>query len=101
MKMLTWYFGDRTGYRLAPGKSGRCIKNHVDPELWEQVLETYADSECDNIWNSLFVMGDVFRSLARSVAHHHRFHYCRRDDENVTNHLRHVRQLPKDAMEIY
>ena len=101
MKMLTWYFGDRTGYRIAPGKSGKYIRDHVEPSLWAQVLATYPDGVSDNIWRSLFAMGDLFRQLATSVAGRHGFRYHQVEDDNVTRHLRHVRGLPRDAKEMY
>ena len=101
MKMLTWYFGDATAYRIAPGKSGKYIRDHVEPSVWARVLATYPDADSDNIWNALFGMGDLFRELATSVAEHHGICYRQVEDDNVTNHLRHVRQLPRDAEEMY
>ncbi len=101
MKMLTWYFGDRTGYRIAAGKSGIHIRRHVEPELWSRVLATYSGGKIDDAWDSLFAMGDLFRILTREVADLHGFHYPQSEDENVTRHLRHVRELPKDAKEMY
>lgn len=101
MKMLTWYFGAQTDFQKSPGKMGKYFKQCLDPEIWAKLESTYADSHPENIWESLFVMGDLFRQTAQYVAKHFGFHYPEQDDKNVTNYLRHIRKLPHDAETIY
>ena len=101
MKMLTWYYGVQTDFQKSPGKIGKCFKEFLDPAMWRQVQRTYADWQSEQIWKSLFVMGDLFRQTARYVAKHFGFNYPIQDDENVTNFLHHVRKLPRDAQTIY
>jgi aminoglycoside 6-adenylyltransferase len=101
MKMLTWYIGVRTGFSTNPGKVGKYYRNYLEPELWELLLKTYADAGYDHTWEAVFRMGELFRILALSVADHFGFEYPHGDDKRVSAHLRHVRQLPKGAREIY
>jgi aminoglycoside 6-adenylyltransferase len=101
MKMLAWYFGIQTGFQKSPGKYGKYIKHDIAPELWQLLERTYADSRPQHIWDSLFVMGDLFRRLAHDVAAHFHFIYPEQDDQNVTNYLKHIRRLPHDAETIY
>ncbi len=101
MKMLAWYFGIQTEFQKSPGKAGKYIKQSLDPKTWELLESTYADSQPEHIWESLFVMGDLFRQMGRYVAEHFGFNYPEQDDRNVTNHLRHIRKLSKDAESIY
>ncbi len=101
MKMVTWYFGLKTGFRKAPGKDARYVKSALEPELWAKLEGTYVDSKFENIWASLFAMVDLFRTISRYVVNTCGFGYPEEDDRRVTEHLRHVRQLPKDAKEIY
>ena len=100
MKMLTWYFGIKTDFKKSPGKFGKYIKNDVEPELWMELEKTYSDSNFDNTWESLFVMGKLFRRLANEVASTYSFKYPQDDDQNVTEYLRRIKNLPRDAKDI-
>jgi len=100
MKMLTWYFGIKTGFKKSPGKLGKYIKNDVEPELWLELEKTYSDSNFDNIWESLFTMGSLFRRVWYEVASVYGFKYPQEDDKNVTEYLWRIRNLPRDATEI-
>lgn len=101
MKMLVWYFGVQTGFQKSPGKLGKYFKENLEPGMWERLQRTYADWQPEHMWDSLFVMGELFRETGRAVASHFGFHYPEQDDKNVTEYLHHVRELPKDAKTIY
>lgn len=101
MKMLTWYFGVQTNFQRSSGKMGKYFRECLEPEVWRQLESTYADSQPEHIWESLFAMCDLFRQTGQYVAKHFDFDYPEKDDENVTHHLRHVRGLPQNAETIY
>lgn len=101
MKMLVWYFGIQTDFRKSPGKLGKYLRECLDPEIWNLLQRTYADSQPEHIWDSLFAMGDLFRRVGRSVAEYFGFRYPEQDDKNVTSYLLHIRRLPQSAKSIY
>jgi aminoglycoside 6-adenylyltransferase len=101
MKMLVWYFGVQTDFQKSPGKMGKYFKEFLEPEIWRQLESTYADSQPEHIWESLFSMGSLFRQVARCVAEHFGFTYPEQDDRNVTSYLHHIRNLPQNAETIY
>jgi aminoglycoside 6-adenylyltransferase len=101
LKMLRWYFGAQTDFQKSPGKLGKYLKGQIDAELWALLERTYSDSQVDNIWEALFSMDDLFRQTAKTVANHFGFDYPEQDDSRVSNYIRHVRTLPRDATEIY
>lgn len=101
IKMLTWYFGVQTDFQKSPGKMGKYFKECLEPEVWTRLESTYADAELEHIWDSLFVMGDLFRQTAQAVAKHFGFNYPEQDDRNVTAFLHQIRKLPRDARTIY
>jgi len=100
MKMLVWYFGIKTDFKKSPGKLGKYIKADVEPEIWAELESVYCDADFENIWKSLFAMGSLFRTLAKSVASHFGFQYPQQNDDNVSEYLRHIKNLPNDAKEI-
>jgi len=101
MKMLTWYVGVKTEFLIGPGKFGKHFQQHLEPELWTLLEKTYADAGYEHTGDALEVMGDLFRITANQVAAHFAFDYPRRDDEQVSAHLKHVRSLPRNATEMY
>ncbi len=101
MKMLRWYFGMQTNFQKAPGKSGKRLKSQLDAQQWALLECTYADAEWEHIWEALFSMDELFRQVAHSVADHFEFNYPEQDDVRISNYVRHVRQLPKEATTIY
>jgi aminoglycoside 6-adenylyltransferase len=101
MTMLTWYVGIQTDFQKSPGKMGKYLKRHLDPQLWKLLECTYSDSQPQHTWDSLFAIGDLFRQTGRYVAEHFGFNYPEQEDRNVTNYLQHIRKLPGDAEAIY
>jgi len=100
-RMLEWYVGVKTEFSSNLGKLRKYAERHLEPELWEMLLETYAGSEYKKNWDALFTMTRLFRTMAIHVAEHYNFAYPYKDDEKVTAHLRHVYRLPSDAKEMY
>ncbi|MFH1158710.1 MAG: aminoglycoside 6-adenylyltransferase [Pseudomonadota bacterium] len=101
MKMLVWHIGVNTGFSCNPGTFGKHMKQYLEPPLWDLLQKTYSDAGCNNTWDALEAMCDLFRTAAKRVAAHFSFEYPQSEDRNVSSHLRHVRLLPKDAEEMY
>ncbi len=101
LKMLTWYCGVQADFQKPPGKLGKYLKDQIDAELWALLERTYSDSKLDHFWEALFSMDDLFRQVAKCVASCFQFNYPEQDDIRVSNYVRHVRRLPRDATEIY
>lgn len=101
MKMLAWYVGIKFHFSKNPGKFGKYLDRYLEPGLWEMLLETYSDAAYQNTWHSLETMCELFRRTALPVAEHFGYDYPHGDDQRVSAHLRYVRALPGDAVEMY
>jgi len=101
MRMLTWYFGTQTDFQRSPGKFGRHLKGHLPGDIWVLLEETYSGALAEDIWESLFAMGDLFRRISRVVAKTFGLNYPEGDDRSVSSYIRRIRTLPRDAMTIY
>ena len=100
-KMLAWYVGQCNDYTKSPGKLGKYLEQCLDPQLWQLLLCTYSDAGYEHTWDALMAMSELFRRIAIQVADHFGFTYPYNDDQRVTAHLEHVRNLPQDAKEMY
>lgn len=101
MLMLKWHIGVKTNFSVSSGKLGKYYKKYLDTELWDMFIRTYSDAELDNIWDSLFMMCDLFRIVSKGIAQYFDYDYPYMEDKNVSSHLKHVRILPRDAKEMY
>ncbi|PRT11675.1 aminoglycoside adenylyltransferase [Bacillus thuringiensis] len=98
--MLEWYIGMKTDFTVNTGKFGKHFEQYIEEDMWEQFKRTFSNAEYENIWESFFVMGDLFREVANEIANTYEYQYPQ-DDDKVTNYLKHVKALPKDSTSIY
>ncbi|HHX65721.1 MAG TPA: aminoglycoside 6-adenylyltransferase [Chloroflexi bacterium] len=101
IKMLTWHAGIRTRFAVNLGGYGKYLHEHIDPDLYPLLWQTYATVDDDSSWAALYAMCRLFRTAARHVAEHFGFDYPSADDERVSAYLRHVQALPRDAHSIF
>jgi aminoglycoside 6-adenylyltransferase len=99
--MLKWHIGIRSEWTANAGGMGRRFQHWLTSSQWLSLLETYAHASSDAIWESLFAACHLFRATALDVAEHFELTYPQQDDQRVTAHLKHVRQLPRNAKTIY
>ena len=100
IKMLIWYFGIKTDFKKSPGKLGKYIKSDIEPEIWNELENVYCDANIENMWKSLFLMGSLFRKVAKRVAAHFRYQYPHQDDDNVSAYLQKIQILSGDAQDL-
>ncbi|GAA3409435.1 aminoglycoside 6-adenylyltransferase [Paenibacillus hodogayensis] len=100
-EMVSWWIGTKNEFQVSTGKMGKNFKKYLPELYWQMYKETYSDSDFENMWNSIFVACELYRSLAKDVAEYFLFTYPTDDDANMTEYLKHVRGLPADAKQIY
>lgn len=99
--MLEWHIGMKTKFTANAGKFGKYFEQYVEKDVWEQFKRTFSNAEYENIWDSFFIMGNLFRKVANEIANTYEYQYPQDDDNKVTSYLKHVRKLPKDSKVIY
>ncbi|TXR90487.1 aminoglycoside adenylyltransferase [Bacillus sp. SH7-1] len=99
--MLEWHIGMKTDFAVNTGKFGKHFEQYFEKDMWIQFKRTFSNAEYENIWESFFVMGDLFREVANEIANTYGYRYPQDDDDKVTNYLKHVKALPKDSTSIY
>ncbi|MED0901972.1 aminoglycoside 6-adenylyltransferase [Bacillus nitratireducens] len=99
--MLEWHIGMKTDFTVNVGKFGKHFEQYIEKDMWEQFKRTFSNAEYENLWQSFFVMGDLFREVAKEIANTYGYQYPQDDDDKVTSYLKHVKALPKDITSIY
>jgi len=101
VKMLSWKAGCDTGFSASMGKSGKYLYRWLPKEDWQDFLKTYASGETEEIWESVMVMCGLFDRTAKDVGERLGYSYDRETAKGSWGHLKHVRQLPRDAEGVY
>ncbi|MDO4297224.1 MAG: aminoglycoside 6-adenylyltransferase [Lachnospiraceae bacterium] len=101
VNLLSWEIGIRTNFACSVGKSGKYMYRYLERCDWEAFLKTYPDSDTEHIWQSVFVMCDLFEKTALQVADQLGYIYQREEAAASRYFLEHVKKLPEDAEEIF
>ena len=77
------------------------MKKYLSEKEYEKFLATYPAAKIEFIWDSVFVMCDLFQSTAVELSQTLNFAYDYDMAENSLRFLQHIKELPSDAQEIY
>ena len=91
MKMLIWYAGTRTDFRLSVGTFGKHLRDQIEPGLWHKLERTFADHRSKSTWRALVEMDNLFRITGRRVAIAFSFSYPEREDALVSKFVQQLR----------
>lgn len=83
MRMLIWYTGVSTDFKVNPGKEGKYLRRYLNPALWELLLETYAGADPRQNWQALSAMMTMFRATAWPIAERYGYRYPEEDERRV------------------
>lgn len=100
-KMLSWKAGILTDFGVSVGKSAKYLYRFLGKEEYEKYLRTYFGSDIEEAWTAVLSMCELFDSAAKFVAEGLEYHYNAAEGKAAAGFLRHVRNLPKDAKEIF
>ena len=90
LKIIEWYIGYRKNFSVSFGIAGRYMRYHLPPDLYTKILSTYPNSNRENIWDSLFLMTELFSDLAGKIAQTTGFNYNLEQEKNVTQYVKSV-----------
>ncbi|MEN1969056.1 aminoglycoside 6-adenylyltransferase [Lentibacillus sp. N15] len=100
-KMVSWWMGMNNHFEVSTGKMGKYFKHYLPEDYWEMYKKTYSDGNYEHMWDSIFAACHLFRTLANKTAVSCKFSYPHKDDKNMTNYQKHIKNLPTDAEKIY
>ncbi len=93
IKLLTWYAGIKTNFSISLGHCGKYLAEHIEPDIWEQFSDTYVGAQYSSMWDALFVMCELFNSLATYISQQYHFNYNKDEYTRVVSYLESARVL--------
>lgn len=101
IKLLNWKIGYETNFLISTGKSSKYMSQWLPEDVWNRFLKTYINGNINDIWDSLFIMCDLFNEIANELVIYYGFCYDAEEANASYGFLKHVYRLPKDATQIY
>lgn len=101
LRILDWDIAIRNNYKVSTGKGYKKLKKYLEPEIWEKYKKTYSDYNYENIWDSLFLLHELFEKHAKKVAEKLNFDFPVKESEKALEFLKHVKNLPENPKSIY
>ncbi|MDU1847703.1 MAG: aminoglycoside 6-adenylyltransferase [Niallia nealsonii] len=101
LKMLEWKVGIETDFSLSVGKNSKYLKQYMDEQTWQKLMDTYPSGEYNQVWEALFSMTALFEETGLEVGKQLSYRYSIEEAEKVKSYLKHVRTLHPNATEIY
>lgn len=101
VSVLSYVIGEDNDYKVCIGKSGKYMYRYLPETWWNRFLSTYCGGNTEEIWNSVFIMCDLFDEAALCTAEKLGYTYDTVEAHNSRAYLEHVRKLPQDATEVY
>lgn len=100
-KLLSWYAGIRTDFSLSVGKLGKYLDKYLPSDIWGNFLNTYKTGDYESTWDALITMCELFNEVANLVGKVLGYEYNCDEAIKSFEYIKHIRQLPNNAKEIY
>ena len=101
LNMISWSVGIDTEFEVSIGKANKYLKEYIDEELWKRLMITFNMSDYKNSWIALIVTCELFEEIAPSVGKRLGYEYNYDEAKRSFEFIKHIKDLPKDALEIY
>lgn len=101
LKLLSWKVGMEHDFHISVGKCGKYLPNFLEKALWEAFLSTYCGANLEEMWEAGETLCALFHQTAMEVAEKLGFSYDMTEAQASWGFFRHVRQLPREAKEIF
>lgn len=96
-KLLSWHIGIKYDWKINVGKCGKWYEKFLPEEIYKELISLYPTADYEQMWQSLFNAGKFIQKIGTEVAENLGYTYPMQDDINVTEYLRQIKELPRDA----
>lgn len=98
VKLLSWHIGEIYNWNINVGMCGKWFKRYLSDEIYNEFISIYPTIDYEEIWESLFKLGEFVRKIGKEVAESLGYMYPMEDDINVVEYIKKVKSLPSDEI---
>jgi len=97
-EMLSWHIAMNNDWSINVGKCGKWFKRYLPEELYKEFTELYPTTAYEEMWVSLFKVGEFIRKIGTEVGEKLGYNYPIEDDERVTEFLKMIKEMPRSGI---
>lgn len=101
IRILGYKIGAENDFSVGVGKSSKYMKKYLSPETYDRFLATYPSADKEKIWQAVITACELFDETAAETAEKLGYTYDTTEARNSFDYLKHVKNLPCDAKEVY
>lgn len=101
LTMLSWQVGIQIEFKVSIGKANKYLKEYLDLDVWTRLMSTFNMSDYDSSWNALITTCQLFEEIAPEVGKIFGYEYNYEEAKRSFEFIKHIKELPRDATEIY
>lgn len=90
IRLFAYFVGAQNDFKVSIGKSGKYLKDYLDPKLYESYLSTYDKVDKDTLVKSVDRLCQIVDQVASETAHLLDLEYNKQEAENSWNHFKSV-----------
>ena len=99
--MLSWKAGVQTDFKVSIGKGNKYLEEYIEQDIWNRLMQTFNASDYKSAWNALITTCELFEEIAPNFGQSLEYEYNEGEAEKSFAFIRHIKDLPEDAAEIY
>lgn len=90
-QLIEWNIGEEHDFKISIGKFGKFAEKVLAKSLYDNILNTYTDSNIENSWNAVILMAEIFKEEQKKLGKKLDFHINTTEAENSTNYILKIR----------
>lgn len=96
-KLLSLHIGIKYDWNINVGKCGKWFKKFLSEDIYNEFISLYPTTDYEQMWEVLIKSGEFIRRIGTEVAENLGYTYPMKEDINVTEFLKQIKELPRDA----
>ncbi len=96
-QLLIWYVSIDKDWKINVGKCGKWLGRFLPENLYEEYISFYSGADYEEQWDKLLRVGSFIRKTGQNLAMKLGYQYPLSDDMNVSEYIRKIHLLPKNA----
>lgn len=101
LTMLSWRAGIEKDFKISVGKAHKYLKQYMQDEEWERLMQSFNMGSYESAWEALLVTCELFEKVALEVGEKLGYEYNTEEAHRSFKFIKHIKNLPEDAKEIY
>lgn len=88
LEVINWCIGIDTQFSVGTGKWCKYLEKHMEPEVYQEYVEIFANGHYMDIWHKLILMCLLFQKQSLKVAQHFDFLYNEMEADEILHYVK-------------